>query len=63
MGAAVTAKPADPRTYDEIQAGAVRVVCQDCGKAWDMTKPQQPCAECRRKQAKALLTVRLNRGE
>ena len=35
------------RSYDERQANAQRVTCQQCGEQKDMTHPQQPCAMCR----------------
>ena len=35
------------RTYDETQAGAVRVRCVVCGKEWDMTHPKPVCIACR----------------
>ena len=34
-------------TYDEKQASAVLTVCQACGRAFYMTKPEPRCIACR----------------
>jgi hypothetical protein len=42
-------RPERSRTYDEIQAGALRVRCSRCGREFDMTAPAPLCADCRGK--------------
>lgn len=40
---------ANQPSYDDLQARAVRVVCQQCGHAYDMTHPPPDgvCQRCR----------------
>ena len=45
-------RPVPIRTYDELQAGAVRVRCAGCGRLWDMSHPQERCADCRAADAR-----------
>jgi hypothetical protein len=42
-------RPVPIRTYDDRQAGAVRVRCRRCGRAFDMTAPAPLCVDCRDK--------------
>lgn len=37
-------------SYDDTQANATRVICAECKKPFDMTKPQPVCIACRGKQ-------------
>jgi hypothetical protein len=34
-------------SYDDKQLGAVLITCVQCGRAFYMTAPQQPCHLCR----------------
>lgn len=33
-------------SYDDVQAAAVLVTCEKCGKSYYMTKPRPRCLAC-----------------